>query len=465
VLDRLWRTGCLAWHLHGQRLFPFKPLEEIRHVQTRRLRRMVRHAYLTVPYYRDTMRRLGLKPEDFRSVDDLGQLPVIEREHLLADPAYFVSTSRPLSEYVPLRTGGTSGIRNTIYWDKGGILENAAHAERERCMLYARVGRRFGYRETNLASALNTAPELQNLLKSRAVLPGRLQIRRQFLDVSEPPARNLALLNEFRPDIINGFGSYLGMLFAHIADTDAAFHRPHAVTYNSDALPDSIRRLILEKFRLPLFSTYEAHEGFKIGFECDANRGLHLNMDLYPVRIVDAAGRDLPPGQCGEVLVSNLVNRGTVLFNCRLNDLAMFLPDPCPCGRTLPMLSLPQGRSDDFIELPGGGILHPQRVRLIFAADDNIWQYQVLQEEASAFVVKMVVSPRGDRAGITRKITRGFAEALGQEVRLDLAFVEEIERTASGKLRAIITRKQQALRARGGAQGPGEFLPSRADRE
>ncbi|MGH7966110.1 MAG: hypothetical protein ACRERD_30535 [Candidatus Binatia bacterium] len=36
-------------------------------------------------------------PGNFRTAADLGKLPVIERDQLQQDPAYFVSTAQPLA--------------------------------------------------------------------------------------------------------------------------------------------------------------------------------------------------------------------------------------------------------------------------------------------------------------------------------------------------------------------------------
>ena len=77
----------------------------------------------------------------------------------------------------------------------------------------------------------------------------------------------------------------------------------------------------------------------EIGFECENHLGLHLNVDLYPVRIAEATGQDLPVGRNSEGGALNLVNPATVLLNYRLGDLAAFLPGKCLCGRSLPMLS------------------------------------------------------------------------------------------------------------------------------
>jgi hypothetical protein len=75
ILSRLMWNGYLAYHLYGQNRFPFQPPDMIKRVQMRRVRNMVLHAYRTVPYYRETMDRLGLTADHFHTADDLARLP------------------------------------------------------------------------------------------------------------------------------------------------------------------------------------------------------------------------------------------------------------------------------------------------------------------------------------------------------------------------------------------------------
>ena len=124
-------------------------------------------------------------------------------------------------------------------------------------------------------------------------------------------------------------------------------------------LPDFFRRAAEEKFKAQVFSTYGAVEALKIGFECEHHAGLHINIDLYPVRVVNRGGDSLPRADSGDIIVSNLVNRATVLLNYRLGDVACLLPEPCTCGRSLPLLSAILGRSDDWIRLPSGQSIAP----------------------------------------------------------------------------------------------------------
>src|SRR5687768_3860195 len=57
---------------------PFWPAACIEWMQRRRLRSIVRHAYDSVPFYRRAMDERGLLPRDFRTVEDLERLPLID---------------------------------------------------------------------------------------------------------------------------------------------------------------------------------------------------------------------------------------------------------------------------------------------------------------------------------------------------------------------------------------------------
>ncbi len=97
-------------------------------------------------------------------------------------------------------------------------------------------------------------------------------------------------------------------------------------------MSDGIRSSIQDELGIEVLSSYNAIETPGVGLECEAHRGYHLNVDLCPVRLVDPRRRAAPPGESGEVVISNLVNRGTILLNYRLGDLAADLPGPALAG-------------------------------------------------------------------------------------------------------------------------------------
>ena len=54
--------------------------EQIREIQNEKLRRLIKHAYESVPMYRDLMKETKLTPADIKNTDDLQKMPVITRD-------------------------------------------------------------------------------------------------------------------------------------------------------------------------------------------------------------------------------------------------------------------------------------------------------------------------------------------------------------------------------------------------
>jgi phenylacetate-CoA ligase len=200
----------------------------------------------------------------------------------------------------------------------------------------------------------------------------------------------------------------------------------------------SARALITETFGIPVLSGYGAYEAFSLGFECTEHLGYHLNIDLCPVRVIDSTGREAPVGEPGEVVISNLINRGTILLNYRLGDLSSRLPGPCPCGRTLPLLSFVQGRVGDWLLMPSGERLHPQTVPEVLDVEREVIRYQAVQTAPTRLTVKLVVGADSDRAAVKKRVERGFVELIGPQITTEVRFVDDLPRSAQGKVRTVV---------------------------
>lgn len=364
---RAYLTAYLAWQASAQARFPFSPGVDVERVQRRRLLRMAAHAYATVPYYRETMRRLGLRPHDLRTAADLARLPIIERADVQRDPEYYVSSVQPLGRYLLVRSGGSTGAPRAIFHDARSVIESGAYAERQRTIVRRSTGRRLHYREAIIESPFGTTRATQEFLARHLLISPRLAFNRLYLSLLDPPERNLELLKAFRPHVVEGYGSYLELLFPYIHASGEPLDWPKVVLYGSDAMSPVVRRLIADKMGPTVLSVYGAVEALQIGFECEHGLGYHLNVDVVPLRIVGPSGEEQAVGEVGEVIVSNLINRATVLLNYRLGDVASLQRPRCPCGRSLPLLSFIEGRADDWIQSAAGGTLHPQAVRTLFS--------------------------------------------------------------------------------------------------
>jgi phenylacetate-CoA ligase len=433
----------LALNLPGQGRFPFRPPAVIERHQRRRLAGTVAHAYRHVPYYRETMSRLGLAPDDFATAADLARLPMLERSDLQRDPERFLSDAQPIESYVPLQTGGSSAEPLTVYHDRLALVQRVACDQRAGSLHRRVVGRRLGCRTLMIGHAPAAARgPLRRLFARLRKLKGS-EIRRA--SILHPVERNVEAINGFRPHIVISHGSYLEELFLHLHATGAPLSKPRLVVYGSDAMSRRARALIGESFGIPVLSVYGSYEAPAMGFECPQGIGFHLNVDLQPVRIADGSGRELPDGESGEVVVSNLVNRGTIVLNYRLGDVARKVPVRCPCGRTLPLLSYRGERSGDWLLMPSGKRLHPATVAEVMEIDSgisrdrrDIFRYQVVQRSRSRLSVSIVARSDGDRDAIRSRTLRGFAELLEEGVAVEVTFVDALPRTPRGKVRKVV---------------------------
>src|SRR5205814_1378578 len=88
------------------------PLDRLRDLQWERMRRMVRFAYGTVPYYRDLWDAAGFRPGDLRSPDDWGRLPALDRVTLQERRGEMISSRAEPGLISP--TSGSSGLPTQV---------------------------------------------------------------------------------------------------------------------------------------------------------------------------------------------------------------------------------------------------------------------------------------------------------------------------------------------------------------
>jgi phenylacetate-CoA ligase len=440
LLARARWSSALALRAPREGSFPFRSGDVHQRVQARRIRRTVEHAYQHVPYYRDTMRRLGLVPADFRTEADLARLPLIAREDLQREPEYFVSRAAPIESYLRLRTSGSSGKPVTVYRDYPSTFLEAASGERWRAVIMSLAGKRLRFRQAVIDSPTGNARRARAEFQRRSLVSPSLRMTELHLSMFDELAHNIERINGFRPDCVRSFGSYIETLFRYGHESAPPLRAPSVVVYRGERLSESARDLITEHFGSSVLSVYGAIEAPNIGFECERHLGHHLNLDLCPVRIVDANGNEVRDGEGGHVILSNLVNRGTVLLNYRIGDVASKLATQCPCGRSLPMLSFIEGRIADWVRAPSGRLVHPQAIVGLISREEHVWQSQVIQETPTHFHVFLVAGGACDREALRPRLAQKFVDRLGEEASIEVSFVDSLERTKGGKVPTVISR-------------------------
>ncbi|TDI89506.1 MAG: phenylacetate--CoA ligase family protein [Caldithrix sp.] len=437
LLNKLYGNAIVFSNLRAQHRIPYFSEKKLHELRDRRLRRIVQYAAKTVPYYRDFFQREGINSGQIKTVADLDRLPLVDKQELRKDPSRFLSNSALGKNSIAFLTSGSTGLPLNIHHDSNSLLANIAFGERQREVITGICGRKVGYREALISYNGCVSTKVWDFYEKKTYIPVRPQ--RLLIPISKTIEAVVQELNRFRPNVLIGYGSYLEAFFKTIYSMEVNIQLPQVLLYGGDAMTNAGRDFIEEKFGVPVLSTYQAMECFKIGFFCENRENFHLHEDLCHVKIVNADGEEVADDEKGEVVISNLVNRGTVLLNYRLGDIASISNRKCSCGRTLSLLSEIEGRVEDIIILPDGQFVHPRVVWSIFKHKNEVLQYQLIQHELMLFELKLVTGGQETVNGFLNELLTDLREVLGESSTIEAEFYNELPRQNRGKFRSVMS--------------------------
>ena len=440
VLARYWWSAATFLEARSAARLPWRTAAQWQERQALRVRSMVRHAYATVPHYREAMQAQGLTPADFSTAGSLRQLPLVSGAELASDPGRFYSSSYGTNDTLTLHSSGTGGRPKAVRYDRGALFEALAHGQRQRAVLTAFTGRPSGYRELAILRQESVATQMRRFYEERLWVPRRLDLQRSVVPMELPFDELLRRIDAFRPDVLLGYGAHLGALLRWAWQQGREFHRPAVAWYGADAMPPADRELVERELGIPVLSTYQADEALRIAFQCERRAGFHLHVDDVAVRVLTADGREAGPGERGEIVISNLANRATVLLNYRLGDIVRLSPDACDCGRMLPTLESIEGRADDLLTLPGGESRHALSFIAPIQAVPGVVQAQLVQESSGELSVRLVCAGGSDWSAIESAVMERVRDRVGPDMVVEVRRVERIPLEPGGKTRALINR-------------------------
>lgn len=438
--QRTFGTGLILYHLlHCGKTANISD-DELKAVQSKRLRELVTFAAREVSYYHRLFKSEGIDPTAIKRSEDLRRLPLLAKETVRKSPEMFRPASSGPFRGIELPTSGSTGKPVKIIHDYVSLLANIAFGERERKVILASLKKRdFDFTELAVLYPSSTLLKVRQFYDDNSFL--YLNKRRFVVSVLEPIDRICSEINQLRPDVMVGCGSFLEYFFKIVRLRQISLNIPRVVLYAGDGMTSAGKHLIESAFDVPVLSLYNVVEAFKIDHTCEVREGFHIHDDICHLRVVDHAGNDLPCGRIGEIVLSNLLNRGTVLLNYRIGDRGILVENSCLCGRRGQLLSGLQGRMEDLIILPGGEIVHPRVVWGVFKNHEEILQYQLVQYDYHNFGLTLVTTTGSAFDRLLPKILAQLRKLFGRAASIEATFAEQI--VHQGKFRPVISDLKQ----------------------
>jgi phenylacetate-CoA ligase len=409
----------------------FDPPAVIAARQNAALRRVLRHAATTVPFYREHFG--GTCIDDVATIDDLPRLPTLGKSDIRAHGQTMLSERFGGRSLHTKKTSGSTGVPLQVRLDDVGMCWKRACTLRSdewsgwsRGQRVAKVWGNPEYRRHGLKG------RLRNLLFDRA-------IHLDTLRMDDAALRRFAgQLHRTRPDLIFGHAHSVFLLADFLKTQNLPMHRPRGIITTAMVLHDWERQRIEAAFGVSVTNRYGCEEVSLIACECDRHRGLHVNADGVIVEVIKD-GRPAPTGIPGAIVVTDLANFAMPLIRYQVGDVGVLSDRQCPCGRGMPILESLEGREADYVVTAAGELISGISLTENFAVlVPGVAQIQIVQEEVRRFVFR-IVRAADFTAASEHKIAALVVERFGHGTDHRCEFVERIPQEPSGKYRFCIS--------------------------
>lgn len=430
----------------GNNYFPIIPaikklysrqLEEIREYQFNMLRKLFEHAYNSVPLYRREWDDCGFSPQEFKSLDDIGKIPLLTKEKIRNNYDLLLAEGSKTKNLTISGTGGTTDSPIIIKYDK----DRARIKDAEMHFFRGWWGWNLGSKVLGLWGAPQDIPNVKSLkYRTRNLFIDRFLI--MFSSYMDTQTMNsfVARINKFRPEIIQGYSNALFILSLHIINNNIKAHSPKSVIVTAEPCSDYQRKIIKTAFKADIFSFYGSREGGYMGVECKAHNGYHINCYSLYLEFLNPENNLCAGNEMGKIVFTDLFNYDMPFIRYEIGDMGSPADKQCSCGSPLPLMNFLAGREADVFKMPNGSFVPGVALCDRITTDcKGIEQLQFIQEKIDHLHVKIV---KGSDYTINDMmlLDQGLDNYFKGMLKITKEFVGSIPKAKSGKTRFCISK-------------------------
>lgn len=344
----------------------------------RKLHKMIRHCYKTVPYYKKMFNEYGINPETIKKLDDLKVLPILTKEEVKRNMADFISESVNKKNIKIHSTGGTTGT--------GLKFRTSGREEAEQWAVWWRYRRlhgicfdtlcaNFGGKMT-VPARQNNAPYWRYNLSGKQIFYSGYHIS---MDTAEEYAKSL---RRNKVQWLHGYPSNIAMLAAYLNEKEISIPM-RWVSIGSENLLLSQQQQIEKAFCCKPIQHYGLTEGVANISE-HPDRRLVVDEDFACIEFIRENESDF----C-RIIGSTLTNYVMPLIRYDTGDLAKTEEKIGENGRVVQSL---QGRECEYIELPNGRKIGAAALSLVLCEFEEIVATQFVQKSLKHICVNVVIA-------------------------------------------------------------------------
>lgn len=423
------------------------PVEELQKFQLEKLKETVNWISEKVPFYQTKLKEMGITADDLKSIEDSAKLPFTVKNNL-RDNYPFGLCAVPMKDVVRVHaSSGTTGKPITGPYTKDDMEQWIE------CMC------------RNLYSAGVRPEDIVQNAYGYGLFTGGLGFHQAATRMGCAVVPTSSGLTERQIMLLQDFGATV--LFATPSYALTIAERAEEMKVDIKALPlrvgvfgaepwtAGMRQEIEERLEIKAMEAYGLTElcGPGVGFDCEAQDGIHINEDFFLPEIVDPNTLEpLPLGEQGELIFTSLQRKAMPMIRYRTKDITRLRREECVCGRTFVKMDKIYGRSDDMLIISGVNVFPSQIESLLLDIEEVEPQYRIIVRKKGYLdhlTVQVEGKPEVYQAGeekkfeVAAKIAGHIKGMMGIGVDIELVEAKFIARSEGKALRVVDERPKQ----------------------
>lgn len=310
-------------------------------------------------FYRKRFNDVGLQVGDVKSEKDWEKIPILTRQDIQDHMLEMVADGVRLGQLKIVSTGGSTGEPLQLYRPKSFPYEAFAirmlswwgiNMWDNSCYIF-----RHGYSGMGkLINDLKWWPTQRVFLNAGNMDDEKcLSFYRHICKIS--------------PKLLCGYVGAVSAFAEFLSNNNLRAPKSLKAVWTTAApLPDPLRMNMQEIFGSPVYSQYGCCECGHLASECACRAGMHINNDWRHVEFVDGTGLNMPVGEIGDILITDMYATEVPLIRYALGDRGKLMAEKCTCGVTLPLMAPVKGRVSEAFPMPDGSRISGDYLTTIF---------------------------------------------------------------------------------------------------
>lgn len=382
------------------------------------LRKLILHAYKTVPYYKRIIDESGKNPNSFRNIDDLKYIPILTKDDIKREPESFISSSYTNKKLISSHTSGTTG--------SGLIFKVTQEALCDQWAVWWRYRRAIGISFGELCAIFGGRSVVPIKQKNPPFFRWNKPCSQMYFSSYHMNDRNLdyyvEAIKKNRINWIHGYPSAINILANYLVQNSITMETEY-ITTGAENLLASQKSKIKCAFGYEPYQHYGLSEG-TANFSENKDHIMIVDEDYAAVEFVDNGRGSMA------IIGTNLTNFAMPFIRYNTGDVCEVRESNM--GRIITSLD---GRKEDYLVLADGTKIG--RLDHIFKDMINVKEAQFIQKNPGIAELRVV---RGTNYNeIDEELLKREIFSRLNSIDISIKYVDEIQRTKSGKLRFVVS--------------------------